>query len=178
MRRWFLSVAVLLSAALYAQAEYIRITYFLGASKNRAAQIAAAFGRGGPGGPGGPGMSPPARGQPGGPGGGRGRRGPPGGGGGGPSRRRRPGAGRRPGGPTLLMDDIDDPNMLRAEAVIEYTREDTEKFIQRPISIFPRIWHKWGRTGITKTPDILFTPIRENGLPLPPVADAVQGETR
>ena len=33
MRRWFLSVAVLLSAALYAQAEYIRITYFLGASK-------------------------------------------------------------------------------------------------------------------------------------------------
>ena len=33
MRRWFLSVAVLLSAAVCAQAEYIRITYFLGASK-------------------------------------------------------------------------------------------------------------------------------------------------
>ena len=69
------------------------------------------------------------------------------------------------------MDDIDDPNMLRAEAVIEYTKEDTEKFIQRPISIFPRIWHKWGRTGITKTPDILFTLIRENGQRLPPVAE-------
>jgi Protein of unknown function (DUF1570) len=168
MRRWFLSVAVLLSAVVCAQAEYIRITYFLGASKNRAAQLAAAFGRGRPGGPGGPGIGPPPGGQPGGPGGGRGRPGLPGGGGGG-----RPGggAGRRPGGPALQMDDIDDPNMLRADAVIEYTREDTEKFIYtKPIAIFPRIYHKWGRTGITKTPDIVSTLIRENGLPLPPVA--------
>jgi hypothetical protein len=173
MRRWLLAIGVLLSAAMCAQAEYIRIVYLLGASKNRAAQLQALFGRGGPGVPGGPGAGPgPGPGQdPGqGPGGGRGggRRGPPGGpGGGGP-----PGApGQRPGGPTRLADDIDDPNMLRADVVVEYTKDDKEIFMRvRGFPVFPRIHHKWGRTGITKTADLTYTLIRENGLPLLPVA--------
>jgi hypothetical protein len=70
-----------------------------------------------------------------------------------------------------LLDDIDDPNMLRADVVVEYSKEDTEKFLRsRGFPIFPRIHHKWGRTGITKTADLTYTLIRENGLPLPPVA--------
>src|ERR1700732_429049 len=58
LRRWLLAIGVLLSAAMCAQAEYIRIVYLLGASKNRAAQLRALFGRGGPGVPGGPGVGP------------------------------------------------------------------------------------------------------------------------
>src|ERR1700686_1638031 len=129
MRRWLLAIGVLLSAAMCAQAEYIRIIYLLGGSKNRAAQLQAMFGRGGPGVPGGPGVGPGpgqdpnAPGQGPGGGSGRGRRGAPGGPGGGGA----PGTpGQRPGGPTRLVDDIDDPNMLRADVVVEYGKEDTE----------------------------------------------------
>jgi Protein of unknown function (DUF1570) len=177
MRRGLLAIGVLLSAAMCAQAEYIRIVYLLGASKNRATQMQALFGPGGQGAPGRPGIGPGGVGPgqdpnapgPQGPGGGRGRgRGSPGGpGGGGP-----PGApGQRPGGQTRLLDDIDDPNMLRADVVVEYSKDDKELFLRtRGFPVFPRIYHKWGRTGITKTADLTYTLIRENGLPLPPVA--------
>ena len=175
MRRGLLAIGILLSAAMCRQAEYIRIVYLLGASKNRGSAgcrpCFAAAARAYPGGlasvPGlvkTPGRTPAAPGKV--------RAAAAGAADGDPPVADPPGTpGQPPGGQNRLLDDIDDPNMLKADVVVEYSREDTEKFLRtRGFPVFPRIYHKWGRTGITKTADLTFTLIRENGLPLPPVA--------
>jgi hypothetical protein len=195
MRRWGLALTVVLGGALVpAHAEYIRITYNLGVAKGAgqggAAGLGGAGGLGGiPGGAGagGAGGLGGFVGRGGGAGGGFmgvggaggfkgfGGGGPPGAPGfgirgGGP-----PGAGAPPArGPADLLDFTDDDTALKASLVLEYSisKKRLRLFDQTRIpQEFPVMIHKWGRTGLTATPDfkLEFLPPPGEGEKLPTV---------
>jgi hypothetical protein len=69
------------------------------------------------------------------------------------------------------MVDLDEILGPRAEAIIEWHKQDTMIFTKdRGFPRFPRIYHKWGATGLTETTDLKVNPVRENNVPLPTVA--------
>ncbi len=150
MRRWLLGIGILLGAALAsARANYIRITYILGVQGETNANALA------------PGKIPVMPGAP-------GRGGAPEDGG----LPGRPGRGRAPLAPSpAVRPSARTDGLLKAEVVVEYTRDD--KLLLRgsngrPV-VFPRITHKWGKTGLIATNDIQISLVTENNVPLPAV---------
>jgi hypothetical protein len=190
MNRWILAIGLLLGAGLsLAHADYLRIIYNVGATKDPnnpsvppgvsglpgGAKFPGGVGgqglpgglpAGGPGFPGGnPGKQPPGlpglQPKPGQPGVGQ------------------PGAGF-PGNRNTALKEEDD-NAIRADVVVEYKKREG-KFLHlrsgpgpKDIKSFPFIFHKWGKTAITPTfPDIVLEEVKEGDVNLPPVATRYQ----
>jgi hypothetical protein len=166
MNRWLLAVALLLAGALsLAQADYIRIRYVLSVSRDGRLVTNSNTGsdqggedlegpsgrrRGfGPGrGPGGPPNPPPSR--------------------------RPPGADN----PALSTAPVE-TEPLKAEAVVEYTKNDNLKLSgPRGMVPFPRIYHKWGRTGLMISNDWGLSAIQENGRPVPAIAKRFEAKKK